>query len=162
VLCVLNACWHRRYRSLRTAQGPSAQRSSMNPSKHSSFCMYYLLYYLSTLHFSHTAYLCEGVDWIHLARDLEQRRALVNIVMNLHYHHQHWHNSPFWAIAFLRRFCQIASGFHFFGFRNDNICLQSKVVTLASNPQPGGPGPCIYVPPVTGWPSYTPTHRVSF
>jgi hypothetical protein len=36
---------------------------------------------------------------------------------------------------------------------------QSKVVSLASNPQPGGPGPCIYVlkeqsgpiiPPVTG------------
>jgi hypothetical protein len=24
--------------------------------------------------------------------------------------------------------------------------LQSKVVSLASNPQPGGPGPCIYVP----------------
>jgi hypothetical protein len=26
------------------------------------------------------------------------------------------------------------------------ILLQSKVVILASNPQPGGPGPCIYVP----------------
>jgi hypothetical protein len=26
------------------------------------------------------------------------------------------------------------------------IFLQSKVVSLASNPQPGGPGPCIYVP----------------
>jgi hypothetical protein len=26
------------------------------------------------------------------------------------------------------------------------IFLQSKVVSLASNPQPGGPGLCIYVP----------------
>jgi hypothetical protein len=37
------------------------------------------------------------------------------------------------------------SGFHFFGFRNNNF-LRSKVVSLASNPQPGGSGPCIYVP----------------
>jgi hypothetical protein len=27
------------------------------------------------------------------------------------------------------------------------IFLQSKVVSLAPNPQPGGPDPCIYVPP---------------
>jgi hypothetical protein len=25
-------------------------------------------------------------------------------------------DSPIWATAFLRRFCQIASGFHFFGW----------------------------------------------
>jgi hypothetical protein len=31
-----------------------------------------------------------------------------------------------------------------FGFRNDNF-LQSKVVNLTSNSQPGGPGLCIYV-----------------
>jgi hypothetical protein len=45
----------------------------------------------------------------------------------------------FCAIAFLRRCCQTASGFHFFGFRN-NLFLQSKIVSPASNPQPGGPG----------------------
>jgi hypothetical protein len=37
------------------------------------------------------------------------------------------------ALAFLRRFCQIESGFHFFGFR-DNHFLHSKVIGLASNP----------------------------
>jgi hypothetical protein len=42
------------------------------------------------------------------------------------------------------------------------IILQSKVVNPASNPQPGGPGLCIYVPPVTGWPRYTPRHRFPF
>jgi hypothetical protein len=51
----------------------------------------------------------------------------------------------FLAIVFLRRFCQICpflgiiqSGFHFFRFRNSNF-LQNKVISLASNPQPGGP-----------------------
>jgi hypothetical protein len=29
-------------------------------------------------------------------------------------------------------------------------------------PQPGGPGPRIYIPPETGWPSYTPRHWVPF
>jgi hypothetical protein len=42
------------------------------------------------------------------------------------------------------------------------IFFKSKVVSFASNPQSGGPGPCIYVPPVTGWPSYTPSLRVPF
>jgi hypothetical protein len=36
------------------------------------------------------------------------------------------------------------SGFHFFEFRNSNSLLQSKAVSLASNTQPGGSGPCIY------------------
>jgi hypothetical protein len=36
-------------------------------------------------------------------------------------------------------------GFHFFGFRNNHF-LQSNIVNLASNPQPGGPGLYIYVP----------------
>jgi hypothetical protein len=30
------------------------------------------------------------------------------------------------------------------------ISQQSKVINPASNQQPGGPGLCIYVPPVTG------------
>jgi hypothetical protein len=33
--------------------------------------------------------------------------------------------------------------------------LHGKVVSLASNPQPGEPGLCI-CPPVAGWPIYTP------
>jgi hypothetical protein len=37
------------------------------------------------------------------------------------------------------------SCFHFVGCCNDNFFLQNKVVSLASNPQPGGLGLCIYV-----------------
>jgi hypothetical protein len=48
-------------------------------------------------------------------------------------------NRSLWNIAFLRRFCQTCpefrpTGFHFFGFHN-NIFLQSKIVSLPSNPQ---------------------------
>jgi hypothetical protein len=72
-------------------------------------------------------------------------------------HHHHWQNSPFW-------FCQVClsdhpvfTSFHF----ATTIFLQNKSVSLASNPQPGRPGPCIYVPqwqsgpaiiPITGFP----------
>jgi hypothetical protein len=63
---------------------------------------------------------------------------------------------PFWAIVFLRRFCQTSSDFHFSGFRTNNF-FTGKVVSLASSPQHGGPGPCISVPqwqgrPGTGFP----------
>jgi hypothetical protein len=71
----------------------------------------------------------------------------------------HWQISPFGATASLRRFCQIrSSDFHFFRFWNN---LQSKVISLASNRQPGGPGSCSYmhqgqdgpvIPPGTGFP----------
>jgi hypothetical protein len=69
--------------------------------------------------------------------------------------------APFWATAFLRRFCHTASGFHFFGFRNNNFfteqgrqsCVQPPTGTIKS----------LYsCPPVTGWPSYTPRHWVPF
>jgi hypothetical protein len=39
------------------------------------------------------------------------------------YHH-HWQNCPFRAMTFRRRFCQIASGFRFFGFRNNNFSTE--------------------------------------
>jgi hypothetical protein len=60
-----------------------------------------------------------------------------------------WQNSHFLAIAFLRWFCQICLEsdhplFTSLSFETI-IFLQSKVVSLASNPQPGGPGLCIYV-----------------
>jgi hypothetical protein len=38
--------------------------------------------------------------------------------------------------------------------------LRSWIVSPAPNPQPGGPGLCIYDPPETEWPSYTPRHWV--
>jgi hypothetical protein len=77
-------------------------------------------------------------------------------------HHHHRQNSPFFlAIAFLRRFWKIASGLHFFGFRDNNFYTEQ------------GPKPCVQPPtwrtrslylcrPVTGWSSYTPRHRVPF
>jgi hypothetical protein len=45
----------------------------------------------------------------------------------------------------LRRFCQIVSGFHSLGLTTV-IFIQSKFISPASNPQPEGPGLCIYVP----------------
>jgi hypothetical protein len=38
-----------------------------------------------------------------------------------HDHHHHWQKRSFLTIAYLRRFCQIASGFHFFGYHNHNF-----------------------------------------
>jgi hypothetical protein len=68
------------------------------------------------------------------------------------HHHHHWKNSPFGAIVFLRRFCQTClfrpeldhPVFTFLDFATV-IFLQSKAVSLVSNPQPRGPGLCIYV-----------------
>jgi hypothetical protein len=47
--------------------------------------------------------------------------------------------------SFLRRFCQILSGFHFFEFRKSIFVLQRKVVSLVS--------------PSERWSSYTPYNR---
>jgi hypothetical protein len=76
------------------------------------------------------------------------------------YHHRQ--NSRFWAIAFLRRFCQICrpSSFHFLDFAI--FFLQSKAVSLAFNPQPGGPGLCIYVPQSQGGQIISPGSGFSF
>jgi hypothetical protein len=76
--------------------------------------------------------------------------------------HHYWQNSPFWAIAFLRRFCQIGLflAIHFFGFRNNFFTEQGR--------QPCAQPPNMKImfpylcPPVTGWPSYTPRHRTHF
>jgi hypothetical protein len=48
------------------------------------------------------------------------------------------------------------SGFHFFRFHNSNFFSQSKVISVASNPQPGGPSHCIYVPQWQGDPVMPP------
>jgi hypothetical protein len=68
--------------------------------------------------------------------------------------------SHFWAIAFFRRFCQICHPVFTSQDFATIMCLQSKIVSLASNPQPGEPDLCIYVlqwkgvpviPPGTGY-----------
>jgi hypothetical protein len=66
--------------------------------------------------------------------------------MSLFFHH-HWQNRPFLAIAFLRRFCQICASDHPVFPSLDFatiIFLQSKVVSLPSNLQPGGPDVFVY------------------
>ena len=59
-----------------------------------------------------------------------------------HHHHHHWHNSPFWAKAFFRSFCQLSlwqSDHCFFGFHN-NIFFRSRLSALRPTPSnPGGP-----------------------
>jgi hypothetical protein len=52
-------------------------------------------------------------------------------------------------------FCQIWSDFHSFGLGNNNF-LKSNVTSLESNPQPGGPGPCIYASQCQGGPVILP------
>jgi hypothetical protein len=74
-----------------------------------------------------------------------------------HHHHHHCQIIPFWAIAFLRRFCQICHPvFTSMNFATIFFFLQSMVVILASNPQPGGPGLCSYVPKWQGGPVIPP------
>jgi hypothetical protein len=59
----------------------------------------------------------------------------------------HWQNRPLWAIAFLTIFC------HACLFRREldhpvfNFMDFCKAVGLASNRQPGGLGPCIFISP---------------
>jgi hypothetical protein len=43
---------------------------------------------------------------------------------------------PFWVVAFLRRFCQIASGFHFFGFHDSNFFFFYRARSSALLPTP--------------------------
>jgi hypothetical protein len=49
------------------------------------------------------------------------------------------------TIAFLRRFARFDRVFSYFDFATEFFFLQSKVIGLVANPQPGGPGTCIYV-----------------
>jgi hypothetical protein len=69
-------------------------------------------------------------------------------------------------MAFLRRFFFQICLLYYPGFTSLDFAtvsfLQSKVVSLASNPQLGESGLCIYVAPVTGWSSYTPSHWIPF
>jgi hypothetical protein len=84
----------------------------------------------------------------------------INLFLRFPYHH-HRRNCHFWAMAFLRRFCQIWSGFHFFGFRNSNCFAEQGRQYIAQHPT--WRTRSLYLcPPVTGWPSYAPRHRLLF
>lgn len=64
-----------------------------------------------------------------------------------HYHlHHHWQNIRFRAIAFLRRSCQFASGFYFFGFGSIVFTQRGRETWRIRS---------LYLcSPVTSWPSY--------
>jgi hypothetical protein len=77
-----------------------------------------------------------------------------------HHHHHHWQNSPFWVITFISRFCQICLELDHPGFTSLHFAtiffLQSKVVSLASNPQPEWPRLFIRIPQWQGSPIIPP------
>jgi hypothetical protein len=50
----------------------------------------------------------------------------------------------------------------FFRVRVPRYSSPCFAVSDSRLPQPGGPGPRIYIPPGAGWPSYTPRDRVPF
>jgi hypothetical protein len=68
---------------------------------------------------------------------------------------------PFWGTAFLRRWCQIWTVFHFFAPRNNNFFTEQGRQPCLRPPTWRTKSLCL-CPPVTGWPSYTPSHCVPF
>jgi hypothetical protein len=78
----------------------------------------------------------------------------------LNHHRHHWQISPFLAIA-LEDSARLHPVFTSSDFAT-LIYLQSKVVSFASNPQPGGPSPCIYVPQWQGDPVVPPGTGLPF
>jgi hypothetical protein len=64
-----------------------------------------------------------------------------------HLYHHHWQSITFWAVALVdsaRLVCSVVD----YTVRVSLLWISqhSKVVSLASKPQLGGPGPCICVP----------------
>jgi hypothetical protein len=77
------------------------------------------------------------------------------------YNHHHWHNHHHWQTPLLepRPSFEDSALFHEVSTYLDFttiIFLQSKVISLVSNPEPGEPGPCIYVPQWQGGPIIPP------
>jgi hypothetical protein len=86
--------------------------------------------------------------------------SAVLILSKIHYHH--WQNSPFWALALLRRFCQIESGCHFFGFCNNNFYFTEQGHQPCIQPPVWWTRSLYLCPSVSEWPSYTPSYQVPF
>jgi hypothetical protein len=57
----------------------------------------------------------------------------------IEYHH-HWLDSPTWALAFLRSFCQLLSGYCFFRLHDNMTRVFSRAGLSAPFPTPGYPG----------------------
>jgi hypothetical protein len=69
--------------------------------------------------------------------------------------HHYWQNSPYGPQPSLEYPARLHPVFTSFDFTTI-IFLQTKVVSLASNPKPGGPDPCVYVPQWQGGPVIPP------
>jgi hypothetical protein len=88
--------------------------------------------------------------------DLESVPFALASVLYFIDHHRHFQAALFFLkAALVRRLCQFPQVFTFLDFATI-ILLQSNVVSLAFNPQSGGPGLCIYVPQLQDGPVITP------
>jgi hypothetical protein len=98
-------------------------------------------------HLTDPTHICNATRSNSCLLTLPQLPKLYNNNNNNNHHCQ---NSFFEAIAFLRRFCQISHELNHPVFPSLDlstvILLQSKVVNLASNSQPGEPGLSFYAP----------------
>jgi hypothetical protein len=63
--------------------------------------------------------------------------------------------APFWAIAVRRNICGVWPGFHLFGFRK-SFFYGTSLSALRPTPQPGDPGPRLYIPQEQGGPVIPP------
>jgi hypothetical protein len=74
-------------------------------------------------------------------------------------YHLRWQNGPFWATAFIRRFCQIASGFYFFGFHDSDFFVEQVQPCVEPPTWRTGSSSCVsqwqggpVIPPGIGFP----------
>jgi hypothetical protein len=87
-----------------------------------------------------------GHIWDYLiTSDISQGFGIITIGKTVH----------FVQLALLRRFCQIWSSFHFFGFRK-NYFLRKQGRQSCFQPPTWRTRSLYLCPPVTGWPSCTP------
>jgi hypothetical protein len=122
--------------------------------RHSSFLYMYDIYFRIKMW---TVYITE-LDPFHTLLHI---LLSVNAVQFIIHYYQHQQNSHFSAMTFLRRFWQIAFGFHFFGFRNSNSFTEQGRQPCIQPPTWRARYPYL-CPLVSAWPSYIPSYWVPF
>jgi hypothetical protein len=76
---------------------------------------------------------------------LNKQAEIIAVIRHHHHHHHHRQRAIFEPQPSSENSCRFYSVFTSLDFA-PMIFLQSKVISFESNPQPGGPGPHIYVP----------------
>jgi hypothetical protein len=94
-----------------------------------------------------------------MVADIPSGLSLTQSAKLYHYLHHHWQKSLVCAIAFLRRLCQMASAFKFFGFHDDNLFTEHVLQSCVQPPTWMTRSLCLCTP-VTGWSSYTFRQRI--